>query len=110
MQMGLPENRQSGKGEPVTRMSHRLPSFLSDILLCHSADYSIIGVTLKQIKNVIRNGLAGNTVNVVIGLLYVNTVKMADPVQELRDITGGKGYDDVFVCVPNRRKEFVSFL
>lgn len=37
-----------------------------------------------------------------VELLYVNTAKMADPVKELRDITGGKGYDDVFVYIPNR--------
>lgn len=49
MQMGLSENRQSGKGEPVTHTSHRLPSFLSDILRCHGVDYSIIGaVAFKQ--------------------------------------------------------------
>ena len=38
-----------------------------------------------------------------VELLYVNTAKMADPVKELKDITGGKGYDDVFVYIPNRR-------
>ncbi len=32
----------------------------------------------------------------------MNTAKMADPVKELIDLTGGKGYDDVFVYVPNR--------
>ena len=37
-----------------------------------------------------------------VELLYVNTAKMADPVKELKDITGGKGYDDVFVYIPNR--------
>lgn len=37
-----------------------------------------------------------------VELLYVNTAKMADPVKELRDITGGKGYDDVFVYIPNK--------
>lgn len=37
-----------------------------------------------------------------VELLYVNTAKMVDPVKELRDITGGKGYDDVFVYIPNR--------
>lgn len=37
-----------------------------------------------------------------VELIYVNTAKMADPVKELRDITGGKGYDDVFVYIPNR--------
>ena len=38
-----------------------------------------------------------------VELLYVNTAKMADPVKELKDITGGKGYDDVFVYIPNRK-------
>ena len=37
-----------------------------------------------------------------IELLYVNTANMADPVQELLDITGGHGYDDVFVYIPVR--------
>ena len=37
-----------------------------------------------------------------VELLYVNTAKMADPVKELVDLTEGKGYDDVFVYVPNR--------
>lgn len=38
-----------------------------------------------------------------VELLYVNTAKMADPAEELRAITGGKGYDDVFVMIPNRQ-------
>ena len=37
-----------------------------------------------------------------VELQYVNTAKMADPVKELVEITGGKGYDDVFVYIPNR--------
>lgn len=35
-----------------------------------------------------------------VELLYVNTNKMEDPVEELKAITGGKGYDDIFVYVP----------
>src|SRR5512133_2317204 len=35
-----------------------------------------------------------------IKLLYVNTAKLNDPVQHLRDIAGGKGFDDVFVFAP----------
>jgi threonine dehydrogenase-like Zn-dependent dehydrogenase len=35
-----------------------------------------------------------------IKLLYVNTSKMNDPVTHLRDITGGAGFDDVFVFAP----------
>jgi threonine dehydrogenase-like Zn-dependent dehydrogenase len=35
-----------------------------------------------------------------VELHYVNTGKMEDPVAELRAITGGKGYDDVFVYAP----------
>jgi L-sorbose 1-phosphate reductase len=35
-----------------------------------------------------------------IKLKYVNTSKMNDPVKYLRDITGGKGFDDVFVFAP----------
>lgn len=38
-----------------------------------------------------------------VELLYVNTAKMADPVQELREIADGNGYDDVFVYIPNRQ-------
>ena len=37
-----------------------------------------------------------------VELLYVNTAKMKDPVEELREITEGKGYDDIFVYVPIR--------
>lgn len=37
-----------------------------------------------------------------IELLYVNTANMVDPVQELSDITEGRGYDDVFVYIPVR--------
>ncbi|MFN8239210.1 MAG: zinc-binding dehydrogenase [Bacteroidales bacterium] len=35
-----------------------------------------------------------------IKLVYVNTGKSTDPVRELREITGGKGFDDVFVFAP----------
>ncbi|HUX59080.1 MAG TPA: zinc-binding dehydrogenase [Bacteroidales bacterium] len=35
-----------------------------------------------------------------IKLIYVNTVQMNDPVKHLRDLTGGKGFDDVFVFAP----------
>jgi len=35
-----------------------------------------------------------------IELLYVNTDKMEDPISVLLAITGGQGYDDVFVYVP----------
>jgi len=35
-----------------------------------------------------------------IKLLYVNTGKMNDPVKYLREITDGKGFDDVFVFAP----------
>ncbi len=37
-----------------------------------------------------------------VELLYVNTAKMDDQVEELKALTGGKGYDDVFVYIPNR--------
>ncbi len=33
-------------------------------------------------------------------LIYVNTGRMNDPVRQLREITGGTGYDDVFVFAP----------
>ncbi len=35
-----------------------------------------------------------------VQLLYVNAGKMNDPVKFLRDFTGGKGFDDVFVFTP----------
>ena len=35
-----------------------------------------------------------------VKLMYVNTGKFEDPVAELRAITGGTGYDDVFVYAP----------
>ncbi len=38
-----------------------------------------------------------------VELIYVNTAKLNDEVEDLRAITGGKGYDDVFVYIPNRR-------
>lgn len=37
-----------------------------------------------------------------IELLYVNTQHMSDQVKELRALTEGGGYDDVFVYVPNK--------
>ena len=37
-----------------------------------------------------------------IELHYVNTAKTPDPVKALRDITGGKGYDDVICFAPVR--------
>jgi L-sorbose 1-phosphate reductase len=35
-----------------------------------------------------------------IRLVYVNTAKVENPVKHLRDISGGTGYDDVFVFAP----------
>ena len=35
-----------------------------------------------------------------IKLIYVNTGKTDDPVRHLRNLTGGKGFDDVFVFTP----------
>ena len=35
-----------------------------------------------------------------IKLVYLNTKNIADPVAELRALTGGKGYDDVLVMAP----------
>lgn len=55
---------------------------------------------IERAKNVLPpESAAANGVE----LIYVNTAAMADPVKELRSITGGKGYDDVFVFVPDRR-------
>lgn len=38
-----------------------------------------------------------------VDLKYINTLHMTDPSSHLRDITGGKGYDDVFVFAPVRQ-------
>lgn len=38
-----------------------------------------------------------------VELLYVNTVSMADEYEGLMKLTDGKGYDDVFVYVPNKQ-------
>ena len=35
-----------------------------------------------------------------IRLIYVNTAKMNNPAKHLRDLSGGKGFDDVFVFAP----------
>jgi threonine dehydrogenase-like Zn-dependent dehydrogenase len=35
-----------------------------------------------------------------IKLIYINTAKVIEPVKHLRDLTHGKGYDDVFVFAP----------
>jgi threonine dehydrogenase-like Zn-dependent dehydrogenase len=35
-----------------------------------------------------------------VKLVYVNTGKTADPIDYLRDLSGGTGYDDVFVFAP----------
>jgi L-sorbose 1-phosphate reductase len=35
-----------------------------------------------------------------IRLIYVNTSKVDNPVSHLREITGGKGFDDVFIFAP----------
>jgi threonine dehydrogenase-like Zn-dependent dehydrogenase len=35
-----------------------------------------------------------------IKLIYVNTAKVNDPVKHMREISGGSGYDDVFVFAP----------
>jgi threonine dehydrogenase-like Zn-dependent dehydrogenase len=35
-----------------------------------------------------------------VKLVYVNTVKVNDPVRHLRELTGGSGFDDVFIFAP----------
>ena len=35
-----------------------------------------------------------------VNLKYINTLHMTDPSAQLREITGGKGFDDVFVFAP----------
>lgn len=38
-----------------------------------------------------------------VELIYVNTAEMADPAADLMKLTGGRGYDDVFIYVPDRQ-------
>ena len=38
-----------------------------------------------------------------VELIYVNTAKMTDQVAELKALTDGHGYDDVFVYIPNQK-------
>jgi threonine dehydrogenase-like Zn-dependent dehydrogenase len=38
-----------------------------------------------------------------VKLKYINTLHMTDPASYLREISGGKGYDDVFVFAPVRQ-------
>lgn len=54
---------------------------------------------IERAKEVISEELAAKK---GIELVYVNTAKMADPVAELKAITNGHGYDDVFVYIPYR--------
>lgn len=35
-----------------------------------------------------------------VKLVYINTAKIEDPVKQLRDVTGNKGFDDVFIFAP----------
>lgn len=52
---------------------------------------------IKRAREVIPEAVAAEK---GIELLYVNTANMKDPVAELRAITDGHGYDDVFIYVP----------
>jgi threonine dehydrogenase-like Zn-dependent dehydrogenase len=38
-----------------------------------------------------------------INLTYLNTSKITDPIRYLRELTGGSGYDDVFIFAPVRQ-------
>jgi threonine dehydrogenase-like Zn-dependent dehydrogenase len=38
-----------------------------------------------------------------IKLIYINTSKVTDPVKHLRDLSGGTGFDDVFIFAPVRQ-------
>jgi threonine dehydrogenase-like Zn-dependent dehydrogenase len=38
-----------------------------------------------------------------IKLVYLNTGRIGDPVRQLRELSGGKGFDDVFVFAPVRQ-------
>lgn len=47
--------------------------------------------SLYTVESAAKNG---------IDLKYINTAQMKDPVESLRELTGGVGYDDVFVFAP----------
>ena len=47
--------------------------------------------TLLTVEEAAKNG---------VKLVYVNTSSIADPVKYMRDLNGGKGFDDVFVYAP----------
>jgi len=47
--------------------------------------------SLLTVEDAAKNG---------VKLVYVNTSSIADPVQYMKDLNGGKGYDDVFVYAP----------
>jgi threonine dehydrogenase-like Zn-dependent dehydrogenase len=49
---------------------------------------------VHTIENAAKNG---------VNLKYINTLHMTDPASHLREISGGKGYDDVFVFAPVRQ-------
>ena len=55
---------------------------------------------IKRAKEVISEEFAGQQ---GVELHYVNTAAMKDPVSELKALTDGQGYDDVFVYVPVRQ-------
>ena len=47
--------------------------------------------TLLTVEEAAKNG---------VKLVYVNTSSIADPVKYMKDLNGGKGFDDVFVYAP----------
>lgn len=49
---------------------------------------------VHTVENAAKNG---------VKLKYINTLHMTDPASHLREISGGKGYDDVFVFAPVRQ-------
>lgn len=57
----------------------------------------------ERLKRAARVHTIGEARENGVNLIYVNTLHMADPSSHLKDITGGKGYDDVFVFAPVRQ-------
>ena len=49
---------------------------------------------VQTVENAAKNG---------VNLKYINTLHMTDPASHLREISRGKGYDDVFVFAPVRQ-------
>ena len=57
----------------------------------------------ERLKRAARVHTVENAAKNGVNLKYINTLHMTDPASHLREISGGKGYDDVFVFAPVRQ-------